>query len=332
MSESTAEEIRNHHERFLQECLADFDTEIAGHPPNESTKDFLIAIKSFMIGLNESFSFHHESIDLIEQDLHHIWHMVIEVAKLTPSEEGTQESLVFLLLHFKELGTLHKNVKGGEQEAVMENGMKVWKDLPYFATCLMIEWQKMAGMTAVQRVNLAAFTGKGVALGVGGDNVALCALLLLREALQLFARPEESGRELVVQLLPACTVLLQQCGHKLLTLCISNKKLEQHDMRSSVHGQQAVRELEQADFDVGRWFCWRKAFQELSRSKDVVIATEAKRSFDSMIRCGRELGCVVEGEEKHWERVKIALTEELNRSGKESVDLEDIVTEPDWVD
>lgn len=332
MSERTAEQIRNHHERFLHDSLADFDAEIAQHPPNESPKDFLITIKSFMIALNDRFSQHHETMDLIEQDLHDIWHMVIEVAKITPAEDGTQESLVFLLLYFKELGALRRNVEGGEQEAVLENGMKVWTDLPYFGSDLLAEWQKLPGMTTAQRANLAAFTGKGVALGIGGDDVALCPLLLVREALELYARPEEDAGELIVQLLPVCTILLQNCGHKLLTLCIYNKKFEQRDMASSVLKQQAVRENKEADFNIERWLRWRKRFQELSRSEDEVVAKKAKRAFDSMICCGRELGYVVEGEEKWWEKVKIALSEELKRNGKESVGLEDIVTEPDWVD
>jgi hypothetical protein len=56
MSQRTAEETRNHHEHFLHNSIADFDAEIAQHPLNESTRDFLIITKSFMIALNDRFS------------------------------------------------------------------------------------------------------------------------------------------------------------------------------------------------------------------------------------------------------------------------------------
>lgn len=51
-----------------------------------------------------------------------------------------------------------------------------------------------------------------------------------------------------------------------------------------------------------------------------------------MINCGREMGYVVEGKGQYWEKVTKLLSEELKTNGEESVGLEDIVTDPQWVE
>jgi hypothetical protein len=331
MSQSrTAEQIR-YHTDFLRQSTVDFATEISAHPLNESTKDFLITIKSFMIALNGSFSQQHDPIEFIEADLHHIWHMVIEVAKLTEPEDSTHDSLVILLLYFRELGTLHRKVDGAEELALMGSGERVWTNLPYFSSDLTEEWRRWPGMTAKQRVGLATFTGRCVALGVGGIGATACAVWTIEEALgeELTASGKEGGA--VVELLLVCTILFQQCGHKLLTLCIDDK--------TPIHGDgfkmfepTAFIEVLANKLPIGRWLSWRKELQNLSRSQDEVVTREAKRGFDAMIGCGREMGYVVEGEEKYWDKVMMLLSDELQRSGKGTVGLEDIVTDPQWAE
>jgi hypothetical protein len=87
---------------------------------------------------------------------------------------------------------------------------------------------------------------------VGSDDVALCPLLLVRETLELYPRPEGDAGELIVQLLPVSTILLQNCGHKLFALCINNKKFEQSDLESSGLKQQAVRKNKETNFNIER--------------------------------------------------------------------------------
>jgi hypothetical protein len=156
---------------------------------------------------------------------------------------------------------------------------------------------------------------------VGSDDVALCPLSLVREALELYPRPEEDAGGLIVQLLPVSTILLQNCGHKLFALCTNNKKFEStryRIQRSQATGS-AKKKNKETNFSIERWLRYRKRFQELSRREDDLVEKEVKRAFDSMIFCGRELGDAVEGEEKGWEKVKIFFSEELKRSGKEYV-------------
>jgi len=188
---------------------------------------------------------------------------------------------------------------------VMSNGEKLWSDLPFLGLDLLAIWKQCAGMTAKQRINLAAATGKCVAHGVGGADIVLSAIWLLKGL--------EEDRELsrpIVDFVPACTALLKNCRHKILKLCNSND----------------------SEFKMERWLCWRKRLQELSRSEDESVAKAAKEGFDIMINCGREMGYIVDGEEKYWAKVTGLLVDKLKRSGKESVGLEDIVTDPAWVD
>ncbi len=259
--------------------------------------------------------------------------MVIEVAKLTEPGDCTLDNLVILLLYFRELGTLCRKVDGVEERAVMENGERVWTDLPYFPLDLSKEWRMWAAMTAKQRAGLAAFTGRCAALGVGGIGVMSFAVWTLEEALgrreELTAAGEASGT--VVELLPVCTILFQECGPKLLTLCIDNKTPIDGDVVSVFEPTAFIEDLLNT-LHMGRWLAWRKELQQLSRSQDQVVAKEAKHGFNAMICCGREMGYVVEGEEKYWDKVIMLLSDVLKRSGKGSVGLEDIETDPQWVE
>jgi hypothetical protein len=241
--------------------------------------------------------------------------MVLEVAKITGLEDTTHDSLILLLLYFKELGTLSRNIEGVDEEAVIADGGRAWTDLPYFGADLLAAWKESAGMTAKHRINLAAFTGKCVAHGVGGTDTVLSALWLLEEAFRGDGGLAASEIAVdLVELLPVCTALLQNCCHKLLKLC-----------NSSDRGPAG-------EFSMGRWLSWRRQFQVLSQSEDKALAQEAKCGFDSMINCGREMGYIVEGEERYWAKVMGLLADVLKRSGKESVGLEDIVADPSWAD
>lgn len=215
-----------------------------------------------------------------------------------------------------------------EEEKV--GGGRVWTDLPYFAEDLLAEWRKEEGLTTKQRINLAVFIGKCVAFGVDGANSLLSALWLLREALEgggELDAPKRDGGVPFVELLPACAAIFENCGHKILTLCFDSQTLGQGNLKFSDSDQVSAREL-----SIARWLSWRQTFQHLSRNEDEALAKGAELGFNVMISCGREMGCDVEGEEKYWAKVMKLLEEELKRSGKESVGLEDIVTDPSWVD
>lgn len=80
-------------------------------------------------------------------------------------------------------------------------------------------------LSPTHRHNLAAFTAHVTALGVRDPELSVCALWLLRTALET-PRPltrAEAGNEVpLVELLPACIAWFQYCSHKLLTLSVNN--------------------------------------------------------------------------------------------------------------
>lgn len=264
--------------------------------------------------------------------------MFIEISKISNPEDNTQESLVLLLLYIKALGTLRSHVSEAAEQIILSPGMRLWADLPYFSSDMLKAWQRSRELSSEQRINFAAFTSRLIATDACGTELSTCALWLFREALetqQVFSETTsgDNGTPLALEMLFACITMLQHCSHKLLILCINNETPHGVDQDLITPGELA----QQADimyegFSLERWLYWRKRFQIMSKSEYGNIREVGGRGFDSMVRCGREAGFKVVGENKWWEMVKRTLSEELKRSGKHSVSLEDIVTDPDWVD
>ncbi|KAL9098457.1 MAG: hypothetical protein Q9187_009662, partial [Circinaria calcarea] len=81
-----------------------------------------------------------------------------------------------------------------------------------------------------------------------------------------------------------------------------------------------------------RWLFWRRRLQELSHNADTAVAEKAKKGFMSMIFCGRNLDYDVPGEVTFKAKLEAAMGEALAKSGKESVDGDEIDINVDWVD
>lgn len=337
------------HKAFLSELKAAFSTSLAQHLANASTKDLLDEIKSYVISLNsrsariQSSEYRAQDNRIIgiddatttplsneigvgEEDFHHLWFMVIELAKIIPTDGCDQDALVCLLLYFRELGTLAGQVGG--RNTSRHGGAGIWIDLPYFAPALLDAWGKAEEFSDMARVNLAAFTGRCVALGVEGAEKP--ALWLLRKTLEVeYVDQLANGASLNLEhWISASVILLEHCVHHILSLCIHHGNSGSGDAQFLPATREQV---ESSDFKLESWLLWRKKFQELSGNENVVIAKNAKGGFEAMIGCGRELGFVVDGEGRYLERVYRELREELGRSGNTSVGVEDIITDPNWV-
>jgi hypothetical protein len=314
-----------------------FDEEIAQHSPDESPSEFLDTIKSCIFLLNHRVS-GGEIIKSIDQDIHDIWHMFIEISKISHPEDAAQERLVLLLLYAEALGTLRSKIPGDEQTIITSHGMRVWTDLPNFATDMLGAWQKSGELSSTQRTNFAAFTGRLIAIDVCGADLSACALWLFRETLETHQTFSEITNDnddgfVASELISACIMLLQHCGDKLLILCINNETVPRVDpnlVSPGEHAQQAG--VCRAGLSMERWLYWRRTFQLMSKSEDEHVREQGMKGFSNMVCCGRHTGFKVVGEDNWWEKVKTALSKELQRSGKESVAIEEIVTDPDWVD
>lgn len=124
-----------------------------------------------------------KSMNSIGQDLHDIWHMFIEISKISHPDEVTQERLILLLLYTKALGTLRSGIHGEDVSIITSHGMRVWTDLPSFDLDMLGTWQKSRKFSSAQRLNFAASTGQLIAFDACGIDLSACAVWSLKEAL-----------------------------------------------------------------------------------------------------------------------------------------------------
>ncbi|KAK2769629.1 hypothetical protein CKAH01_15087 [Colletotrichum kahawae] len=176
--------------------------------------------------------------------------------------------------------------------------------------------------------NLAMFSAKCFAIGVS-DEIEHTAIWILRNALET----DEDADGVVY--LPSAVILMEHCAIKLFSLSLMkvHGKIsveEEHPMATGASAQKAG--VPGAGSSHSRWLFWRRRFQELGRNLDPTIAGPAKKGFMGMISCGRLMDLCVPGEVRFAKHLQQAMWKELKRSGKESVDGNEIDINLDWVD
>ena len=325
-------------ERLSKISREQIDREATSDESKSSSQSTLWrTVRDYILNINHRYTKSTNPIILFEWDMHDLWYMFIQAAKVTPADDPAQDRLVAQLLYAREMGTLRRRTTRTEEEAITSDGLRIWTDLPYLAEDMQGAWEKSMDLSPHHRHNFAAFTARLPALGICPTSLSLCALWLLREALETprqLTRPENgSGEVSVAELLPACAAWFTYCNHKLLTLAVTKHVFPGANLPLSEPGELARQaDIQQPGFSVPRWLFWRHRFKDLSRCEDEHVATEARRGFDAMINTGRCMGYEIAGESKYWVRVQNALSEEMKRSGKGSVSSDDIVIDMDWTD
>jgi hypothetical protein len=235
--------------------------------------------------------------------MHDFWHICMQSAKVTHADDAGQGRLVAQILYARDMGTLSRNTMGEYEEAVTEGG-RICTDLPYLVPDFKTIWEQSMDITPSHRRNLAAFTARLIALGVGGPELTYCALWLLRETLEVprTLLKSEAGKEAAVfELLPACLQWFRYSSHKLLILSAKNYNTRLED---DVAGELAMKAgVEQSEFSIERWLFWRNGFKELTRCGDEKLQDDVKLCSLMMIRRVRELGLDVPGEKEYDTRV-----------------------------
>ena len=308
----------------LQEVWEGLDADLRNMSTDEDKLGHLVSIQSFSFSLIK-----HGPIDPL-------WRIFIESAKAL--DDPFQDRLLSLLLWTKEFDKLNTRVHG----LVAVDTAAGTSMLDSFADYLQTEWDGMiaTGTNVQSQCNLATFSAKALAIGVCGNSIGFTALRYLREAL------ETDDQAKCVALLPAAVVWMKYGSHKLLVLSALNVAHDGHDENSNdseIDGGASTPIVEPGDgatkagiashrFSIDRWLLWRRRFQELSHSAQPEVAKLAHQGFMSMVHCGRDFGYEVPGETRFAERLQKAMWEELVRSGKESVDGDEIDIDADWVD
>ncbi|TGO39328.1 hypothetical protein BHYA_0056g00390 [Botrytis hyacinthi] len=249
-------------------------------------------------------------IDVFEIDLHDLWYLFVETAKITPANEAEADRLVNQVIYARELGEIsrivvlpegeiNKNQSGKQQDVQVESAItstsaRIWIDLPFLVTDLRDAWATyMMKMSMVERENLAGFTARLAALGVCGYELMSCALMLFREALETPRQLLESDAALkadhangipLSEFLPAVLAWLWYGSYKILSLCARNEFSFKDDSANGNRewaeaGQliEASGERQYSGFNMRRWQFWKDRLEEVSQNADSEIVAEQGR-------------------------------------------------------
>jgi Protein of unknown function (DUF3632) len=302
---SAQDQIRSR-ERFSLGFREDIDNEAAKNDPSTLMR----LIGDYITNVNCRYTAFQNPIILFEWDLHDLWHLVVQSAKITDADDAGQDRLVNQVLYAKEIGMISRMTAGGSQEARTSDGV-IWTDLPYLVADLQTCGIQSMSFSATQRRNFAAFTARLTGLGIA--DLSSYALWLFRETLEV-ARPiiMSQGMETVSveELLPACITWFRYSGHKLLRLSANNHSPEVRSEVSSTCSRAYLEVLpgksdnEHAGFSIAKWVSWRQRFEELTRCQNESVATDAKSCFQLMMGKGREMGLGVPGEEDPYKELR----------------------------
>lgn len=168
-----------------------------------------------------------------EQGFHDLWYGVVAAGKTWPPDSPKHAELVLMLVsarargdvllraaaavgrpkigggddddddgaaqhHQQEPGmmTASNNIEGDDGRlvaAALSNGARAWTDMPFLAEDFAAAFAGWQAMPRPHRAGLASLLGRLLAVGVGGDGLAVCALVVMRDALEEEAPPPAAG-------------------------------------------------------------------------------------------------------------------------------------------
>ena len=159
--------------------------------------------------------------------------------------------------------------------------------LPFMVEMLTATWElRLKELTPHSRQNLAAFTARFVAADEHASRLGYCAVLVLREALEI--QPIRNHKELdvsIAELLPAVVAWFKFAGHRLAIFSGGKGYApltgEQGELISA--GQLAREVGVQPGFSTRRWRFWYMRLRELSFVNGREVRELAEQAVDSMI-------------------------------------------------
>jgi hypothetical protein len=152
---------------------------------NENTLDE--TLESGLMATSEIIASSSQPFEEIAVQVRSQWYTAFQAAKNYDWYNDKQYRLVWLVLSIRELGSLSRPSFGVAQTS----GGQIWSDLPFFvpdATSFMED--TLHNGTETQRKNFAAFLAKLADVGICGNKLSGCLLILLRQALET-TRPLE---------------------------------------------------------------------------------------------------------------------------------------------
>ena len=281
---------------FSVSFRSDINDEVTRSSNNDNT--LWKTARLFIWNISSRFIHSVNPVVFFEFDLHDLWYTLIQAAKITQADDAAQDRLVSQVIYAKEMGTLSRTSPSGDHnESVAETAATsdgiIWGDLPFLVKDLQEAWKNSTTIPPGQQHNLAAFTARLIASGVGSPDLGLCAIWMLRNTLEKPRRlaSSDSGSEIpIAELLSASITWFEYCGHKLARLAASNYSFAELPPELSALGELAQNaNVTQGGFSVSRWLFWRHRLEEISRTNHEELAKAALRGFNIMKERSREI-------------------------------------------
>src|SRR5271170_955937 len=99
-------------------------------------QDLWLGVRGFIWNISHRYTQFHHPILLYEYDLHDLWYLLINAAKVTGADDPLQDRLLIQVLYARELGTLKWTSASSDSNdmeshiALTSNG-RIWTDLPF---------------------------------------------------------------------------------------------------------------------------------------------------------------------------------------------------------
>jgi len=130
----------------------------------------------FMRSITERYTNSDHDISVFEVDLHDLWYMLIQAAKVIPVAEPAADQLASQVLLIRNWGPMSRIRAGDEYEpAITSTQQRIWIDLPFLVDDLQRAWSS-SEMTAVESRNLAGFIARLAMFGIYTDKLIACSL------------------------------------------------------------------------------------------------------------------------------------------------------------
>ncbi|KAM0559803.1 hypothetical protein ACHAPJ_003750 [Fusarium lateritium] len=299
----------DHDARFRREVLEGFEKDIEDMDTSKDKQDLLISIQSFGFHFIKEPLKRPADAETVQQGLDVLWQMFLKAGTAIDSSSPFQDRLVLLLLWTKQFDMFHKDIHNVRGTA------KYWESYG-FTESLQASWEQLVATgTTAQLCNLATFSAKVLSAGICQDQLCSTALWYLREAIEM------NNEAKTTRPLPAAVIWMDLGSHTLLKYSSLDAGPLAQDEGVNSQG-----------FSLNRWLFWRRHFQRLSHYADVSVSNIARKGFMAMINCGRDLDYDVPGEAVFAQKLQETMWAELIKSGKESLDGDEIDIDPDWVD
>lgn len=252
--------------------------------------DLIRRARMFIRSITDRYTNSNHDIGVVEVDLHDLWYLCIQAAKVIPEAEPAADQLACQVLRARNLGTMSRIRAGigaaasGEQ-AITSTQQRIWIDLPFLVDALQCAWADTSSdMTTVERCNLTGFTARLAAFGIHTDEIISCALGSFSKVLETSLEAEKIADQV--------PILVAWLRHGSIPILSASARgyASTKAQSGSTPGELFARTKADAEpaFSVARWDFWKQRLDELEQDFTSDTAKQLKHCA-GMMRSAEEV-------------------------------------------